>query len=81
MRGRPQGADLSSKRIDLVELLVFGSPFGVASASGASPEAKSPLPLLSGVLLQDRNVSIGLICNHFPAAHQACQNSGFCPAL
>ena len=37
--------------------------------------------LLSGFLLHDRDVSIGLVGYHLPAAGQAGQDRGFRPAL
>jgi hypothetical protein len=43
--------------------------------------AKLILPFLSGFFPPDRNVSIGLICNHLPTTCQACQNGGFGTAL
>jgi hypothetical protein len=36
---------------------------------------------LSGVLFHDRDVSVGLIGDHFPASHEAGQNGGFGSAL
>jgi hypothetical protein len=52
------------------------------AAAGAiiAMESASALPM-SRFLFHDRDVSIGLVCNHFPAAGQAGQNSGLRPAL
>jgi hypothetical protein len=42
-------------------------------------EAASAFP--GSFLFHDCGVSIGLICNHFPATRQAGENGGFGPAL
>jgi hypothetical protein len=42
---------------------------------------KRILSFPGGFFFHDRDVSIGLICDHFPVPRQARQNSGFGPAL
>lgn len=46
-----------------------------------SNAAKASLPSPGGFLLHDRDVSVGLVRNHLPAARQAGQNRGFGSAL
>jgi hypothetical protein len=48
---------------------------------GSNEYPGEPLPSLGRFPPHDRNVSIGLVCNHLPAPHEAGQNRGFGAAL
>jgi hypothetical protein len=45
------------------------------------PLAKAISSFLSGVLFHDRDIPVGLICDHLPATPEASQNRGFRSAL
>jgi hypothetical protein len=45
------------------------------------PLTEAILSFLSGVFFHDRDIPVGLICDHLPATPEARQNRGFRSAL